>query len=437
MSNWVWRSTEASREENKVSILAIVETLFFVFLTWGVAFYYNFYYYLFVPLILTPFLMLKTPESVEQSHRMFLYIIDANIKSYLVWSIIILAIGLGLFIVFFLFSESLITMSQQIIFYTIIVLTIIFSILYMSIFRIFNTDKYVDEESIDDESMPLYIGFFLSILMLPLAIGTLLRSVVVKILSTIYIFSIHPFYTLSNLTSNWNEQILVNDIFYTPELLPDIGIHKKTLQLFGLIHSLKNTNNATIIASFALIPFWSLAYLYRWSIKSTAWFYWPLAFVFNKRPLEDKIKGKTGVDDQTNPLTLKGHIVISVMLLIYFMGSIVSLDKLGNIESSAEVIVELFRSISINHPIVKTIIQPDTWWLVLSATLIYFMLYGFSSVQQHRRSHNNPEFSDKFNIILHWFIRLKNVLWIVFFAINLFFIANQHVWPMLFDFVKR
>lgn len=65
MSNWVWYSTEVSRAEGKISILAIVETLFFVLLTWGVAFYFNFYYYLFVPLVLTPFLMLKTPKSIE------------------------------------------------------------------------------------------------------------------------------------------------------------------------------------------------------------------------------------------------------------------------------------------------------------------------------------------------------------------------------------
>ncbi|MDD4883001.1 hypothetical protein [Sulfuricurvum sp.] len=78
MSNWVWHSTEASRTEGTVSILAIIETLFFVLLTWGVAVYFNFYYYLFAPLVLTPFLMLKTSESVELAHHIFLYDIDSH-----------------------------------------------------------------------------------------------------------------------------------------------------------------------------------------------------------------------------------------------------------------------------------------------------------------------------------------------------------------------
>lgn len=191
-------------------------------------------------------------------------------------------------------------------------------------------------------------------------------------------------------------------------------------------------NVVEYLVRFIIIIIWSFTYLYRWSIKSTAWFYWPLAFVLNTKALVNKVTRKTLIDDQTNPLTLKGNIVIGAILFIYFMGSIVSLDKLGNIESSIEVIVELFKSIAINHSIVKTIIQSETLWLVLSATGIYFMLYSFSSVQQHRRSHSNPEYSEAFNTILQWFIRLKNVLWVAFFAINLFFIANQHIWPLIF-----
>ncbi|MDD4883000.1 hypothetical protein [Sulfuricurvum sp.] len=229
----------------------------------------------------------------------------------------------------------------------------------------------------------------------------------------------------------------MNDTFYTPELLPEISQYNSDFQLIGLIRNQSgNKKYSEKFFRYILACFWSLTYLYRWSIKSTAWFYWPLAFVFNKRPLEDRIKGKTHIDDQTNLLILRFHMLVSAILVIYFMGAIVSLDKIENVESSIGVIFESFQPIAINHPVVKTIIQPDTWWLILSATIIYFFLYGFSSVQQHRRTHTNPEFSDTINVVLHWIIRFKNVLWVVFFVINLFFIANQHVWPLIFNFFK-
>lgn len=263
------------------------------------------------------------------------------------------------------------------------------------------------------------------------------RSLMIKFYVTVGGIFLRPIYTLQHIPSNWNEQIFVIDIFYTPELLPEISQYNSDFQLIGLIQN-KRINKKYLEQFFRYILafFWSLTYFYRWSIKSTAWFYWPLAFVFNKRPLEDKIKGKTYIDDQTNPLTLKGYIVISAILVIYFMGSIVSLDNIGSIESSVKFMDELFHAISVNHPIIKTIIYPVTWWLILSATVIYFILYGFSTMQQHRRTHHNPEYSVSFNTILHWVIRLKNVLWIAFFAINIFFIANKHVWPLIFNFFR-
>lgn len=440
MSTWVWYSTEASRAESKISILAIAETLFFVLLTWGVAFYFNFYYYLFVPLILTPFLMLKTPESIQMSHRIFLYEIDVKSHRILVWSIVLIVFVMGFLLAYVSLSEVLNSFIYKIIFLEMFILICLFSFFYKSFFYLFknkiNIKKNVGKENVNKKSLPIYLGLLFSIFIIPLAIGTLLRSLVVKTLSTTSVLIKSPVYTLSYITSNWYEQNLVYDILYSPELLPEIGNYRKGLQLYWLINSLKTSNISDKIALVTLVPFWSLTYLYRWSIKSTAWFYWPLAFIFNKRPLDDKIKGKTHIDDQTNALTLKGHIVIGTILLIYFMGSIVSLDKIENVESNVGVIIEIFRSISINHPSIKTIIQPETWWLVLSATGLYFILYGFSSLQQHRRMHNNPEYSETFTTILHWFIRLKNVLWIAFFAINLFFIANQHVWPLIFNFFR-
>lgn len=466
MSNWVWYSTEVSRTEDKVSILAIAETLFFVLLTWGVAFYNNFYYYLFLPLVLTPFLMLKTPKSIEDSHYLFLnkvkiqffslrssltyysWLLSSFIGFIIVFSffttkqtyIQISIFSIVFFINFFLIKILLIREGKDIVVETVQnavketkIIQYIFTTLFI-IIGFFVLDVHLGQYNI----IAMFFATFLSMSITEssrVAIALVLSSLLIKLFVTLDNLVKRPIDTLSYLPNNFLEQVFINDSCYTPELLPAIRKYNNELQLIGFIRSDMYTKNVVeYLVRFIIIIIWSFTYLYRWSIKSTAWFYWPLAFVFNKKPLEDKIKAKTFIDDQTNPLILKGHIVIGSILLIYFMGSIISLDKLGNVESSVEVIAELFRSIAINHPIVKTIIQPETWWLVAGATIIYFVLYGFSTRQQHRRSHNNPEYSESFNTILHWVIRLKNVLWITFFTINLFFITNQHVWPLIFKY---
>jgi len=463
MSNWVWYSTEVSRAEGKISILAIVETLFFVLLTWSVAFYYNFYYYLFVPLVFTPFLMLKTPKSIEYSHYLFLNNVNIqffSLRSSLTYYCWLLSSFIGLLIVFSFFTTKQVYI-QIFIFCIVFVLSFF---LIKTLLRKEGKDIVIKtvQNAVEETKIIEYIFttlfvivffvfydhlgqkniiamFFVTLLSMSItessrvAIALVLSSLLIKLFVTIDNIVKQPIDTFAYLPNNFQEQVFINDSCYTPELLPDIRKHNNELQLIGFIRRGMYTKYVVeYLVRFIIVIIWSFTYLYRWSIKSTAWFYWPLAFVFNKKPLEDKIKGKTHIDDQTNSLTLKGYIVIGAILVIYFMGSIISLDKIENIESSAGVIIELFQSIAINHPIVKTIIQPDTWWLVLSATVIYFILYIFSSVQQHRRSHNNPEFSEVFNTILHWFIRLKNVLWVAFFTINLFFIANQHIWPLIF-----
>lgn len=467
MSNWVWYSTETSRAESKISILAIAETLLFVLLSWGVALYFHFYYYLFIPLVLTPFLMLKTPKSIEDSHYLFLNKVKIqffSLRSSLTYYSCLLSSFIGLifvfsffttkqvyiqisifsivfFISFFLIKFLLISEGKDIVIETVqnaVKETKIIQYIFTTFFII---GFFVFDDALGQNNV--ITMFFVTLLSMSItessraAIVLVLRSLLIKLFVTLDSIVRRPVYTFSFLSKNLREQVLINDSCYTPELLPDIRKYNNELQLSGFIRGGMYTQNLVeYFVRFVFIIIWSFTYLYRWSIKSTTWFYWPLAFVLNTKALGNKVDGKTLIDDQTNPLMLRGHIVISAILLIYFVGSIISLDNLGNIESSVEVIVELFRSIAINHPIVETIIQPQTWWLVLSATLIYFLLYGFSSVQQHRRMHNNPEYPETFTTILHWFIRLKNVLWIAFFTINLFFIANEHVWQLIFNFIK-
>ena len=92
MKNFVWHSTKESREKQTISILAIVETLFFVVLTWGVAYYYDTYLHIYTAIAIAPFLLLKTPISTEKAIDWFLHEINIGKNDYykkLFWIILI------------------------------------------------------------------------------------------------------------------------------------------------------------------------------------------------------------------------------------------------------------------------------------------------------------------------------------------------------------
>ena len=474
MSNWVWRSTETSRAESKISILAIIETLFFVLLTWGIAFYYNFYYYFFVPLVLTPFLMLKTPESVESSHHLFLYEIDKNyfIRSAWIWFALIMS-GLITFFIVTSLPENiyLINIGSQRYLIFLFVIGAIFLISFaIVVATLVSGGKDIVTKTVNEsinevkiisnllKTVVIIVGIFLifkkinlkdSMIMLSIMSVTMslsngiiggfiliIRSLLIKLFVTFRSITMSPLYTISYLPTNWREQVLVNDIFYTPELLPEIRKHNRDFQLIGLLHGNGLLQDKLEkLFRYILAFFWVFAYLYRWSIKSTAWFYFPLAFVFNKRKLEDKTKGKTLIDDQTNTVKVWGYGFIFLMLLFYFANSYINENKIGEVLPLISIVN--YQNLISDYPIMKSLFIPQTAWLVLSASLIYAFLYYVSNIQQHRRIHNNPEYSEAFNTILHWFIRFKYVLWIAFFAINLFFIANEHILPLIFNFLQN
>jgi len=73
--------------------------------------------------------------------------------------------------------------------------------------------------------------------------------------------------------------------------VPGIGKHNKKLTLNGLINRLREEE---IIGKFMLllvIPIWFLpVLLYRLNIKSTCWFYWPLAFLLRPLPTDGRIE---------------------------------------------------------------------------------------------------------------------------------------------------
>lgn len=112
----------------------------------------------------------------------------------------------------------------------------------------------------------------------PWITGIWLRSLGVRIVATLR----HPLSGLRALPDNWRRILWVIDLKHAPELLPgpeSLASAFSPQNIRGLIHArgvLKQFFGMLLFASF-LLP----ALLYRWSIKSTVWFHWPLLYLLS------------------------------------------------------------------------------------------------------------------------------------------------------------
>ncbi len=69
---YVYRSTTESRENQIPSLLAIVEVIFAVCLYWGIAIYFDTYFYIIPSLFIAPILLLRSRESKSEGIKWFL-----------------------------------------------------------------------------------------------------------------------------------------------------------------------------------------------------------------------------------------------------------------------------------------------------------------------------------------------------------------------------
>jgi hypothetical protein len=449
----VSHSTPQSREAKEVSKLAIFETIFFTVLVLAFTIYTDTTTYLLSSIIIAPFLLLKTPRSIALSHKMFLYKrkIDENSPFYSLWEMLHISVivlitfyithflidyfhlggagfrdfGYGILIGIILSSVSIaISIISGIfayvgfyVFFTPIA-RIVFIGLNASIIPMILIEMHLTIVSFG-VFIGIHVGIFLSA-SIGIGLGFLIRSLIVKFISTWYSvvieLFINPVEFFENIVRNYHEQLFVNDSFYAPELLPNIS---KVDIIFSLSSYLTSKGDAEKkILKIFIIPIWSLAYLYRWSIKSTAWFYFPLVFLANTtQKMRDDKTVKKDMDIQTNSIKLWFNLGVVVFLFISWFGMVFK-DKIVELLEWSKSIYALFDILKgLKLPIVV-----DSWsvYLVTVSTFIYFVVYYFVDRQQSHIEKGNEGYSKTVNKILFWTIRVHLVLWMVAFGLTLY-----------------
>ena len=312
--SYVTRSTEVSREKFIISRLAIIESIFFVAVAWFIAYYYDFYIHIYVALGIAFFSFLKTPESTDEAldffffynhDRMHYYNRDKSIliTIFTIFSLIALhylniktvvffnSMPLYLQGLFFLFAISLILIKEanrnkkigtfiQRFLGPIVLIIDLIQFVFKQIAHLLEGLVYIIPIKI---LRYLVLIPFLPFILLFEGISVLIiifKSIIIKIIYTLYFTMRHPIKAFSNIATNAKELLFINDIFYSPELIKGIQKYKKEhYQLSAIVKDLKSTHFLDFFRELTLAFMLFLSYGYYFLVKSTAWLFFPLAYL--------------------------------------------------------------------------------------------------------------------------------------------------------------
>ena len=257
----VWHSSGSSIQNREISFLAILEIVFATFLYWGIAFYYDFYLHIITSIFIAPFLLLKSDYSIKfvldkfsnlSCNRKPFTILLSNIKFEIFFFFLLI---LFLFIIFYQFDKS-IDFS---------------SILHLSLVYFF---------------VMVYINDIATILF---------YSIIFKIQATLKYF----FIGIKNISLNWIYSCFIVDIYKTPEIIVNIEEDDRIsndIKISFFVKNIKDEKSTYIIFNRIVITIilYCFAVFYRFSIKSTFWFYIPLLFLVKTPSIIEDNSQKVG-----------------------------------------------------------------------------------------------------------------------------------------------
>ncbi|MEO5352804.1 MAG: hypothetical protein H7835_06280 [Magnetococcus sp. XQGC-1] len=110
----------------------------------------------------------------------------------------------------------------------------------------------------------------------PWIVGIWLRSIGVRLLATL----LHPWRGLCAMPDNWRRILWVVDSHHPPELVPGLAAWTRAFSLTEIRSILRSRGILRkLFGLLAFVCFFLPAIFYRWSLKSTLWFYWPLLYL--------------------------------------------------------------------------------------------------------------------------------------------------------------
>ncbi|MBA5248805.1 MAG: hypothetical protein FE834_04635 [Gammaproteobacteria bacterium] len=443
---WVWFSDKNSRNNQIISILAIVETVAVVIFTWFIAIKYEIHHVI-IAIGVAPLLLLKTKKSIDKGIELF-FSEEININEKNLYADISLYMSAGIifilsFTVIYLYTllnsnswllveipVSLILVSLSIaigeklhymflgdigkgkVIYSFIVQRIMLFLVCSVAGIVFG---YIGNMN--------YIVLVVVLFLVGLsAFAYFFAAIIYKVLATVQCFFKNPIETLVNMPHNFREQIIVNDMFYTPELIPEMNKHHAMFTFDGVYRAFKNKTGIRKLFFIPLLFLWSLSYFYRWSIKSTTWFYFPLVYLFNIEKIYNKKEEERRITDQEWKVQLVFNAIIAIIVLINF--NVIKSFEYGQVSIPVDQIKLLLNSV----------VNPFSLWLIVVSIGLYTIVFLFVSLQSHRKRNKTLRQNNLLSKLIHWIIRFKFTLWYTFFIWNIIFIWQKYnIWNIIFN----
>ena len=260
--------------------------------------------------------------------------------------------------------------------------------------------------------------------------GGWLRSILIRFFAT----ARHPMLGLRSLPANWKRTLFVQDFMSFPEVVP--GYDRKDLLNPEFVWKERETYLRSlkywIFFVIILVP----PFFYRWSIRSTFWISWSLAYVnsdpeLSQHPqyLHDKLRVST--------LEHLSRIIAIVSLVIFFVPLLLS--------ASSNSAADILRSIAVSPLGLLFIIDFRDLVLVqvinvigaVVTLAIWFSLNDFEAKIKHANDHVSIAAKMKWHArLIEIGLRLRNVTSVVFYFL---FLVYAVLWlhPEVIDHLPR
>lgn len=321
---YVWHSSRCSIEMGQISILSVVETITVLGLYYILIQYFHHHWWLLLTALAAPIILLRSEASVELGHSMLLeysYKTDTKTSNETPYFFNFFITILSFIIIFWLFSEHWLLDYNGWSWYWRISICICFIFPFLMTFFsaargtlifsnfVISSTAYVDFfdgifEVIDKTiksvfKVTSFIGGPIAGV-IPAAIGgtvgAICGSLIGIILGVLNIFLWilyircfatlrYPIKGLRNLPANWHRVIWCIDISHTPELLPNIDKVNIKLTLHNILRRISDAETGIVekLVLLVLIPIIYIpAVMWRWSLKSTLWLWWPLTLLLRQ-----------------------------------------------------------------------------------------------------------------------------------------------------------
>ena len=420
-NSFVLCSDEKSRNEGKVSLLAVAETILSVIGLWWLADFFNFYLLLITSIIIGFLVLLRSPSSIEMGQKMFTkyYATPISIQQ------VIIMLGLSFTIVgsfsWILATNWLIGHDGLGFFwrvFTIGFLAVNIAAAVAAAVAITNSATatvMATGAAILIGAVAVLVSVILSgagagavvyviigmtagaagsLVTLPASYGAgiIVRAGFIRFWATLR----HFFIGIPRFAKNWSHLALETDFFSPPELIPGLSVNH-SLNFKNLVKTTPTETSYDTIQTVLLgFIIYTPSLIYRYYIKSTAWLYLPLVWLVHIPSTYRK--ARTGPliwhSNQQRTHIEQFSICIAVLVLVYYVVGIFNLPMYENVKNTTQ---EMGLTLTYWHLIAGLDFSKIDrfYWLPFVNAICLIINFFWSNIIEtrisNREKHNPPQ----------------------------------------------